>query len=126
VIVRCGFRRVHAEPLRWHGRALGGLNIFFEGEVTPADASLDLIRAFADVTTLALVQTLAPSDRELSASIQKALDARALVEQAKGVLLESRGLDEADAYAHLLSSAAGQGVSISELARNLVWQAHSG
>jgi transcriptional regulator with GAF, ATPase, and Fis domain len=120
-----GFRTVHAEPLRWHGRALGGLNVFFTIDRELDDEAKALLTAFADITTLALVQTQAPSDRELQAHIRAALDARTLVEHAKGVLVQTQNLDPDEAYAVLRSLAGDQGLTVTEMARSLVWRAHS-
>lgn len=125
VMVASGYRGVHTEPLRWHGRVLGGLNVFLGEDSALGAESRALARAFADITTLALVQTQGPSDHELTAHIREALDARRLVEQAKGVLMQTRGLDPATAYTALRTQAVDQGLSFTELARNLVWQAHS-
>lgn len=124
-ILATGFTAVHAQPLRWHGRALGGLNLFFTDGSLITEETTVLAQAFADVTTLALVQTQAPSDRELGAHIQEALEARTLVEHAKGVLVETRDLDPAGAYTAVLDMAAEQGITVTEMARNLVWQAQS-
>jgi hypothetical protein len=125
-IVDAGFLAVHAQPMRWHGRVLGGLNLFFDTASEPSEHALVLAQVFADVATLALVQTQAPSDRELGAHVQEALDARTLVEQAKGVIIETDGVDPAEAYVRLLAMSAQQELSVTELARSLVWQARSG
>lgn len=120
-----GYVGVHAEPLRWRGRALGGLNLFF-GTASPlSEESLALAQTFADIMTLALVQTQEPSDRELASHIRKALDARTVVEQAKGVLMQTHDLDPGAAYQALRARASEQGVSLSEMARSLVWREYA-
>lgn len=125
VMVDSGYLGVHAQPLLWHGRALGGLNLFFHhGDPLPDDA-LALAQAFADITTLALVQTQQPSDRELDAHVNEALVARTLVEQAKGVLMQTEELDPGSAYTALTAQAREQGLTVTELARSLVWRAHA-
>jgi hypothetical protein len=124
-MVESGYLGVHAEPLRWHGRALGGLNLFFASEEPLTDDAKALAQAFADITALALVQTQDPSDRELAAHIRAALDARTLVEQAKGVLMQSQGLHPGSAYEVLRQRAAEQAVTVTEMAHNLVWRAHA-
>lgn len=124
-ILASGARAVHAQPLRWHGRALGGLNLFFADGSRITEETTALAQAFADVATLALVQTRAPSEREVSAHIQEALDARTVVEHAKGVLVETHGLDPATAYTTVLDMATKQGLTVTEMAEKLVRQAHS-
>jgi transcriptional regulator with GAF, ATPase, and Fis domain len=125
-MVASGYLGVHAQPLLWHGRALGGLNLFFDHADRLSDDAGALAQAFGDITTLALVQTQQPSDRELSAHITEALDARTLIEHAKGVLMQTRALDPGEAYTTLRSEAAEQGLTVTEMARSLVWRAHSG
>lgn len=124
-MIGSGYLGVHAQPLLWHGRALGGLNLFFHHADALSDDARALAQAFADIATLALVQTQRPSDRELTAHIREALDARTLVEQAKGVLMHTRDVDPGEAYTELRAEAAEQGLSVTEMARSLVWRAHT-
>lgn len=121
-----GYLGVHAQPLLWHGRALGGLNIFFDHAEPASREARALAQAFGDIATLALVQTQRPSDRELNAGVAEALEARTLIEHAKGILMQTRAVNAGDAYTALTAEAAEQGLTITELARNLVWRAHAG
>ncbi len=125
VMVDSGYLSVHAQPLLWHGRALGGLNAFFHSDSRLPEDSQALAQSFGDIATLALVQTQQPSDRELTAHIRQALDGRTLVEQAKGVLMQTRELDPAEAYTTLRTQAIEQGLTLTEMARNMVWRAHA-
>lgn len=124
-MVASGYLGVHAEPLRWHGRALGGLSLFFRTAEPLTEDARALAQAFADITTLALVQTQEPSDRELAAHIRAALDARTVVEHAKGVLMQAQDLDSDAAYTALRTQAGTKGLTVTEMARSLVWQAHA-
>lgn len=126
VMSASGYVGVHAEPLRWRGRVLGGLNLFFGAETSLSEDSRSLVQAFADIMTLALVQTQEPSDRELSAHIRQALDARTVIEQAKGVLMQTEQLDPASGYTALRARAREEGITLTEMARNVVWRAHAG
>jgi AmiR/NasT family two-component response regulator len=49
-----------------------------------------------------------------------------LIEHAKGILMHTRAVDPGDAYTALTAEAAEQGLTVTEMARNLVWRAHSG
>lgn len=120
-----GYLGVQAQPMLWHGRALGGLNLFFDHAEPLSDDARALTQAFGDIATLALVQTQQPSDRELNAHIMQALEARTLIEQAKGVLMHTQAMDPGVAYTALTDQARKQGVTVTEMARNLVWRAHS-
>ncbi|MBB4734428.1 response regulator NasT [Xanthomonas arboricola] len=52
--------------------------------------------------------------------VQQALQDRKLIDRAKGLLMEKRGLSEADAYAALRQQAMKQGVKLAEVARRIV------
>lgn len=124
-MIESGYHGVHAQPLLWHGRALGGLNIFFDHARPLSNEARAVAQAFGDMATLSLVQTQQPSDRELTAHITTALEGRTLVEQAKGVLMHVQDIDPGDAYTALRAEAAKQGLTVTEMARSLVWRAHA-
>ncbi|MCC8539518.1 ANTAR domain-containing response regulator [Xanthomonas axonopodis pv. poinsettiicola] len=52
--------------------------------------------------------------------VQQALQDRKQIDRAKGLLMEKRGLSEADAYAALRQQAMKQGVKLAEVARRIV------
>ncbi len=52
--------------------------------------------------------------------VQQALQDRKQIDRAKGMLMEKRGLSEADAYAALRQQAMKQGVKLAEVARRIV------
>ncbi|EGD10082.1 response regulator receiver and ANTAR domain protein [Xanthomonas vesicatoria ATCC 35937] len=52
--------------------------------------------------------------------VQQALHDRKQIDRAKGLLMEKRGLSEADAYAALRQQAMKQGVKLAEVARRIV------
>ncbi len=125
-IVRLGFQRVDAYPMRWRGRVLGGLNIFRQEPVDTDDETATLSQAFADVATLVVVQsTEIPSD-QVAARVHEAIMARAQVEQAKGVLAQVHGIDMAEAYEKLRALAAQTGRSLTETAQRVVQEQHEG
>ena len=56
-------------------------------------------QAFADVATISIIQDMASADSDaLARQLQKALDSRVVIEQAKGVLSEHGSLDMDDAF----------------------------
>lgn len=129
-----GFTSVHALPLRLREQTLGALGLFgtSPGELNGQD--LVLGQALADVASAALVQGRAASDatRDPTADatadvpavtgqrLQAALSARVAVEQAKGVLAHSGGLDMQEAFARLRRYAADHGQRLSDVARRVV------
>jgi GAF domain-containing protein len=122
-----GVRAAHAYPLRWRGRVLGGLNLFFT-----TDRSLDAeeevaAQAFSDVATIAIVHARArPRVEVIAREVQEALDGRTVVEQAKGVLAVQESIDPAEAFHRLLERADALGVSLAALATQVVERAQRG
>lgn len=93
-----GFRAVHATPMRLRGQVLGAMNLFRvePGALNPEDAAV--AQALADVATIGILQER--SIREtgiITEQLQRALESRVIIEQAKGVLsvVESIGVDQA-------------------------------
>jgi hypothetical protein len=119
-ILSAGFEAVHAYPMAWHGEALGGLNVFLTDGTAPPPA--DLARAYADVATLAIVQSVAISHEQVRARLYEALQARDLVEQAKGVLAQTESLDMERAYTLLLDVAQQSSSSLTQVARDVISQ----
>jgi GAF domain-containing protein len=97
-----GFRAVHAVPLRLRAHTIGALNLFrgSPGDLPPAD--LRAAQALADVATISVLQNeTATSQRDVTAQLQRALNSRVVIEQAKGVLAERGGLDMPTAFERL-------------------------
>ncbi|WP_344249766.1 GAF and ANTAR domain-containing protein, partial [Isoptericola hypogeus] len=123
-IVDAGFRRVHAYPLAWQGRALGGLNLFGREARTLDEASGRAARAIADMLTLVVAQPERVLDDEITRRLTRVLEGRVVIEQAKGVLAQSMGVDTADAYAVLLAMRDRDGTTLSATARSVIKAAH--
>ncbi len=120
-IAAAGFSAVEAYPMRWQGRALGGLNLFYARErTTPIGATG---QAFADMATVVVVQSMPLSQDQVQARLHEALSARAAVEQAKGVLAYRLGTDLAEAYATLLRRAWDSGTPLTQTALDVVGEA---
>lgn len=124
IALTAGFRSVHALPMRLRDTVLGALGLFGGAPGPLNTADLALAQGLADVASIALVQDRAAADRSLvNEQLQNALDSRVVLEQAKGVLSYSGGLDMAAAYAALRSYARDHNIKITELARALVSRA---
>jgi transcriptional regulator with GAF, ATPase, and Fis domain len=122
-IVAAGFHAVQAVPLRWHGRLIGAMNAFHAGPETVDDESQQLTQAFADIATLVIVQSTTLSSTELDERVRTALAGRTVIEQAKGVLAETTGIDMATAYQHLVRHAIENHTSLTDAATHLIQQA---
>lgn len=118
---KAGVASVHAVPMRLRDAVVGALNLFGATPGALNEADLRLAQALADVATVALVQDRAAADRNLvNEQLQKALDSRVILEQAKGVLSYSGDLDMPTAYAALRAYARDHNIRLTELSRALV------
>jgi GAF domain-containing protein len=87
-----GYAGVHAIPMRLRDTVVGSLNLFRESEGALNGADARAAQALADVATISLLQQRTIENATLEASqLQRALDSRVLIEQAKGYV--SRALD---------------------------------
>jgi GAF domain-containing protein len=97
-----GFRAVSAFPLRLRNRVLGALNLFNVAPHVIGPVEAASAQALADVATIALLQHRAVRDAEtISAQLEFALHSRVAIEQAKGVIAESLGVDMGVAFTRL-------------------------
>jgi len=97
-----GFRSVHAVPLRLRGRTIGALNLFRDGTGALNEDDAAVAQALADVATISIMQERFIREQEVvSEQLQRALDARVIIEQAKGVLAQSHRIPVDDAFIRL-------------------------
>ena len=89
-----GFASVHALPMRLHRNTLGTLGLFGAQVGALSDEDLNLAQALAHVGSVAVVHGNNVADASAVADqLQAALDSRVVLEQAKGFLAQSGGLD---------------------------------
>jgi transcriptional regulator with GAF, ATPase, and Fis domain len=104
--VDAGFRSVHAIPLRLRTTVIGALNLFGDRVGAMPEADLTVARALADVVSIAIIQNQTIRESEVRAGqLQRALDSRVAIEQAKGMLAERSQIDMDSAFRHLRSFA---------------------
>jgi GAF domain-containing protein len=125
-ITEAGYRAVHASPLRWHGQNLGAMNVFFTEPQTLTKEQSLVAQAFADVATLVVMQPAELSDLEVGERTRSALAGRTVVEQAKGVIAQQRGVDMPSAYDLLMGMATEHQASLSVVAEDFVRMAQQG
>lgn len=105
-LVESGFSSVHASPLRWHRSTIGAMGLFRRSDTPFTDEDDTFAQAFADIATSLIVSTDELTTEELTSRLKSALTSRIVIEQAKGVLAETRGVSMAEAYQLLLSESA--------------------
>src|SRR5438105_3523944 len=102
----CGIRAVLASPIPYNQDAVGVVAVTSEDRRPwSAEAELALL-AFTDLAALLIASMLLGEQQsELAAQLQLALNSRAIIEQAKGVLIGQQGLTAHDAYTQLRARA---------------------
>jgi transcriptional regulator with GAF, ATPase, and Fis domain len=94
-----GYAGVHAIPLRLRDTIVGSLNLFRETEGALNGADARAAQALADVATISLLQQRTIESATLAtAQLQRALDSRIAIEQAKGYLARAAGVDMDTAF----------------------------
>ena len=116
-----GFAAVHAVPMRLRDNVLGTLGLFSTEVGNLNKDDLDLAQALAHVAAVALVAEQALSDTTaINEQLQKALNSRVVLEQAKGVLAERGQLDMTQAFAALRAYARNHNHKLSDVAQRVV------
>jgi GAF domain-containing protein len=116
-----GLRAVLASPIPYNQHAIGVV-VVFSAEVHPwsPEAELALV-AFTDLAALAIANTMQSEERgELATQLQRALDARVVIEQAKGALVAQEGLSEREAFERLRRQARSQRRRVVEVAEEVM------
>ena len=116
-----GYGAVHATPLRLREEVIGALNLFnAEPRALSAD-DLDVVQALADVATIAILQERATHHGEVVVEqLQGALNARVIIEQAKGLLAGASNLDMEQAFWRLRYAARSTNSRLADVALDLV------
>jgi hypothetical protein len=116
-----GFGSVHAFPMRLRDDVIGVVNVFRDGHEPLADDQARLARALSDIATIALLQQRAITRAEaLAAQLQAALDDRIVIEQAKGAVARSFGIDVDEAFDLVRAHARRTRRRLTDVARDLV------
>jgi hypothetical protein len=109
--------------MRLRGHAIGALNLFHTqpGPLPPDD--LALAQALADVATIGIIQERSIHHGDVVAEqLQAALNARVIIEQAKGVISQSLNLTMDAAFDRLRRHARQRGLRLARLARAIANQ----
>jgi GAF domain-containing protein len=116
-----GITSVVALPLRLRSVTIGALNIFHDVEATMTPDDQRLAQALADVATIGILQQRsAHRTARLAEQLQHALNSRVVIEQAKGVLAERRGVNMDAAFDELRRNARNTNSKLADYARVVV------
>jgi GAF domain-containing protein len=122
-----GIRAVLASPLPYNQDAVGVVAVLSEDRRPwAAEAELALL-AFTDLAALLIASMMIGQQHsELAAQLQSALNSRAVIEQAKGVLIGQQGLSPHAAYEQLRAQARAQRRKLVAVSADLVRSAARG
>jgi GAF domain-containing protein len=116
-----GFKMVHALPLRLRSQTIGAMNIFNVDLVELSSQEVNLAQALADAATIGVLQERAVRQGvELAGQLQRALNSRIVIEQAKGVVAERLRVGMDEAFDLIRSYARGTRRRLGEVAVNLI------
>jgi GAF domain-containing protein len=116
-----GVRAVLGVPIDLREGPVGTLNVYAAKPHRWDDGDVAAIQAYTRViASLLRSAVLAHVSGKAATQLQQALDHRSLIEQAKGVLMERRGLDQQAAFELLRSKARSSRRRLDEVAREVV------
>lgn len=103
-----GMRIVYALPMRLRERTIGALNLFCIDPAGLTAEELSAARTMATMATIGILTHRQARQQELLAEqLQRALDSRIVIEQAKGVVAERTGVQMTEAFDMLRATARG-------------------
>jgi transcriptional regulator with GAF, ATPase, and Fis domain len=118
---QAGFRAAQALPMRLRDQVIGTLNFFHVAPGLPGPRELGIGQALANVATIGLLQERSVRRAEAAAGeLQGALDSRAVIEQAKGMLAERVDVDMDEAFQLLRRLARDNNQRLTDVARHLI------
>lgn len=116
-----GFRSVHSLPLRFRSEVIGALNLFRTKPGLLGAEDLAGAQAMADIATISILQERALREAKVLADqLQRALNSRVIIEQAKGVLAERAQVNLDDAFNMLRSYARNNNRRLHDVATAVV------
>ncbi len=116
-----GFRSVHAIPLTLRNEVIGTLNLFRSelgglGEIDAVAA-----RGLADVATIGILHERTLRENQTAKEqLQHALDSRVVIEQAKGVIAQTHGVDMDSAFKSLRDYSRSNNLNLRDVAQQVV------
>jgi GAF domain-containing protein len=119
--IRAGYKSAYAFPMRLRDEHIGSLNIFREQDGAMSSENLLAAQAFADMASITILnQRLTFEAQLLNQQLTTALTSRAILEQAKGVLVGRRGLKIEDAFTWMRLHARNNNVKLAVVAKEIV------
>ena len=108
-------------PLGNHETVIGALNLYSQSASGYDDAARDVACAFADQLGVAVASaTLYAESFELAQQLQQAMESRAVIEQAKGILMAAQRCSADQAFQILVRASQNQNRKLRAIAGEIV------
>jgi GAF domain-containing protein len=121
VAARAGVRSTLSVGMPVPQRTVGGLNLYADLPDAFDDAAVDLTRAFASYGAVALTNAaLVESKTMLATHLERAMASRAVIEQAKGIIMARLGCDAEQAFGELVRRSQHTNRKLNAIARDIV------
>ncbi|HEX2053206.1 MAG TPA: GAF and ANTAR domain-containing protein [Actinomycetota bacterium] len=119
-----GAMSILALPVQAGGQVLGALNFYSSREQAFSETDLAVARAFTDRSAVVLLNAkIYEEASELAAQMQEALASRAVIDQAKGIIMVTEKVSAEVAFKRLKSLSQAANVKVRDLARRIVEEA---
>jgi AmiR/NasT family two-component response regulator len=107
--------------MRLRGQTIGALNLFRADEGPLEEADVLAAQALADAATVAVLQhRAAVQTHVVTEQLNRALNSRITIEQAKGILAERTRLDMTQAFSWLRNHARTHNLLLGDVARSVI------
>lgn len=116
-----GYASAHAVPLRLRSETIGSVGLFREREGDLSGADSAAAQALAHLAAIGIMhERSARESALLTEQLQRALESRVVIEQAKGVLMEAAGVDVDEAFRLLRQHARNHNAPLRGVAEQVV------
>jgi GAF domain-containing protein len=116
-----GIRSTLSMPLMVDQQPLGALNLYSKRERAFDDEDVETATLFASQASIVLANAQAYWDaREMSSGLAEAMRHRAVIEQAKGMLMAAQHCDEDTAFELLVRASQRENVKLRDIASRIV------
>lgn len=121
VAVAAGYHAVDAFPMRLRREVIGALNLFRNAAASLSEDDVVAAQALADLATIAILQhhVIREADTD-NVELRAALETRAIVEQATGIVAERQGIDTARAFARIRNHSRATGARLGDISSRII------
>ena len=124
---RKGIRHTMSIGLPVQRQTIGALNVYGADDTPFDDANQELATAFASYAAVAVANAgVYASTATLAANLQRALDSRAVIDQAKGILMGRHGMSAEQAFDLLSKESQLANRKLRDIAEDLVSEVRRG